>query len=77
MSADFRFTDAGYWAKVYGHEHGAPALIEQFTCAVPEQLERIDTPHVAHPGCFATAMLLGVVPLAAAGLARRVSTSAP
>ena len=75
-SADFRFTDEGEWAKVYGHEHASPRLIEQFTCAVPEQLARIDTPHAAHPGCFATAMLLGLVPLAAAGLADEFHVSA-
>ena len=75
-SADFRFTDAGHWAKVYGHAHATPALIEQFTCAVPEHLARIDTPHAAHPGCFATAMLLGIVPLADAGLADEFYVSA-
>src|SRR5262249_5665720 len=75
-SADFRFTDASEWAKVYGHEHAAPALIEQFTCAVPEQLARIETSHAAHPGCFATTMLLGIVPLAAAGLADEFHVSA-
>ena len=39
-------------------------------CAVPEHLARIDTPHAAHPGCFATTMLLAIVPLARAGSAR-------
>ena len=68
-SADFRFTDAAQWAKVYGHEHATPGLIPKFTCAVPEQLAQIDTPHAAHPGCFATTMLLGLVPIAAAGIA--------
>jgi N-acetyl-gamma-glutamyl-phosphate reductase len=75
-SADFRFTDTAQWAKVYGHEHATPELIEQFTCAVPEQLAQIDTPHAAHPGCFATTMLLAIVPLAAAGLADEFQVSA-
>jgi N-acetyl-gamma-glutamyl-phosphate reductase common form len=35
---------------------------------VPEHLARLDTPHVAHPGCFATAVLLASVPLLARGL---------
>jgi N-acetyl-gamma-glutamyl-phosphate reductase common form len=35
---------------------------------VPEHLAGLTTPHVAHPGCFATAMLLAAVPLLAAGL---------
>lgn len=67
-SADFRFRDAGEYAEVYGHAHAAPARLAGFSCAVPEQLPAIETPHAAHPGCFATSMLLGIVPLAAAGL---------
>jgi N-acetyl-gamma-glutamyl-phosphate reductase len=68
-SADFRFTTSQAYAAVYGHEHATPALLPQFTCAVPEQLASIETPHAAHPGCFATTMLLGIVPLAALGVA--------
>jgi len=75
-SADFRFAAAAQWAKVYGHEHATPELIAKFTCAVPEQLGKIDTPHAAHPGCFATTMLLGLVPLASAGLADEFQVSA-
>jgi N-acetyl-gamma-glutamyl-phosphate reductase common form len=75
-SADFRFADAGAWAQVYGHEHAAPNLLSEFTCAVPEHLASVETPHVAHPGCFATAMLLALVPLAAAGLADEFNVSA-
>jgi N-acetyl-gamma-glutamyl-phosphate reductase len=75
-SADFRFADASAWTKVYGHEHAAPQLLPEFSCAVPEHLERIDTPHAAHPGCFATTMLLGLVPLAAAGIADEFHVSA-
>jgi N-acetyl-gamma-glutamyl-phosphate reductase len=75
-SADFRFADAAVYAAVYGHEHATPALLPQFTCAVPEHLERIDTPHAAHPGCFATTMLLGIVPLAAHGVADEFFVSA-
>src|SRR5690606_2585482 len=47
----------------------APERLPEFSCALPEQLAAAETPHVAHPGCFATAMLLGIVPLAAAELA--------
>jgi len=53
---------------VYKHAHGAPARIREFTCAVPEHLSKSPTPHVAHPGCFATATLLACVPLLALGL---------
>ena len=44
------------------------ARIAQFTCAVPEHLDTLHTPHVAHPGCFATAVLLASVPLLKLGL---------
>lgn len=63
ISADYRYGSASGYAAVYGHAHGAPARIAQFTCAVPEHLARSPTPHVAHPGCFATAALLASVPL--------------
>jgi N-acetyl-gamma-glutamyl-phosphate reductase common form len=68
ISADFRYPNAESYEAVYRHPHGAPARIPQFTCAVPEHLARLGTPHVGHPGCFATAILLAAVPLLAAGL---------
>jgi N-acetyl-gamma-glutamyl-phosphate reductase common form len=68
ISADFRYGTADAYEAVYKHAHGAPARIEQFTCAVPEHLNALHTPHVAHPGCFATAALLASVPLLALGL---------
>jgi N-acetyl-gamma-glutamyl-phosphate reductase common form len=67
ISADYRFADAAAYEAVYAHAHGAPRRLREFTCAVPEHLERAATPHIAHPGCFATAMLLAAVPLLAAG----------
>jgi N-acetyl-gamma-glutamyl-phosphate reductase common form len=68
ISADFRYTSAAAYESVYKHPHGAPARIRHFTCAVPEHLATSPTPHVAHPGCFATATLLASVPLLALGL---------
>lgn len=67
-SADFRFAHADAYAAVYGHPHAAPARLGQFTCAIPEHLAEIATPHAAHPGCFATTMLVALVPLAASEL---------
>ena len=67
ISADYRYADAAAYEAVYEQAHGAPQRLREFTCAVPEHLERAATPHVAHPGCFATAMLLAAVPLLAAG----------
>ncbi len=63
VSADFRFAQAADYEAVYRHPHGAPELLSCFSCAIPEHQADAPTPHVAHPGCFATAMLLGAVPL--------------
>jgi N-acetyl-gamma-glutamyl-phosphate reductase len=69
ISADFRHASAAAYEKIYKHQHGAPERIKDFTCAVPEHLKALRTPHVAHPGCFATAILLASVPLLALGIA--------
>ncbi len=68
ISADFRYATAAAYEAVYKHAHGAPLRIREFTCAVPEHLQKSPTPHIAHPGCFATATLLASVPLLALGL---------
>ncbi|MBV8404052.1 MAG: N-acetyl-gamma-glutamyl-phosphate reductase [Gammaproteobacteria bacterium] len=68
LSADFRYPSAAAYAAVYPHPHGAPARLEQFSCALPEHLAQPRTRHIGHPGCFATAILLASVPLLAAGL---------
>jgi N-acetyl-gamma-glutamyl-phosphate reductase len=68
ISADFRYASAETYAQVYAHPHGAPGRMREFTCALPEHLREVATPHVAHPGCFATAILLAAVPLLKAGL---------
>lgn len=67
-SADFRSRSAARFESVYDTVHPAPGLLEEFTCAVPEHLESISTPHAAQPGCFATTMLLAIVPLVDLGL---------
>src|SRR3569833_2051879 len=68
ISADYRFSSAQAYEAVYNHPHAAPERLAEFTCAVPEHLRKLATPHVAHPGCFATATLLASVPLLALGL---------
>jgi N-acetyl-gamma-glutamyl-phosphate reductase len=67
ISADFRYSTAAAYEAVYKHPHGAPQRLAQFTCAVPEHLKAAPTPHVAHPGCFSTSILLASVPLLASG----------
>lgn len=63
-SADFRYVNQGVYEGIYDTRHGAPDLLPQFACAVPEHLENLGVPHIGHPGCFATASLLASVPLA-------------
>ncbi len=67
-SADFRYPEQSAWESIYGAKHGAPELLSDFTCAVPEHLSTISTAHVGHPGCFATASLLAAVPLMQSGM---------
>lgn len=68
-SADFRFRDPAEYAEVYGHAHPCPERLGEFACALPEHLAGRPAPHVGHPGCFVTSVLLGIVPLRAAGQA--------
>jgi N-acetyl-gamma-glutamyl-phosphate reductase len=67
-SADFRYTQQADYEAVYGGTHGAPELLAQFSSAVPEHAASVTAPHVGHPGCFATAVLLAAVPLLQSGL---------
>jgi len=67
-SADFRYAKQSAWEAVYGAKHGAPELLAEFSSAVPEHANAVSTPHVGHPGCFATATLLATVPLIRSGL---------
>jgi N-acetyl-gamma-glutamyl-phosphate reductase common form len=67
-SADFRYSEPAAWETVYGSQHGAPELLQEFSCAVPEHLDKFTTAHIGHPGCFATATLLATVPLMRSGL---------
>ncbi len=67
-SADFRYATASQFEAVYGIPHPAPALLAEFFCAVPEHAPVAETPHIGHPGCFATAVLLASVPLVASNL---------
>ena len=67
-SADFRYAQQADYEAVYATEHGAPGLLSEFTCGVPEHIDNIDVRHVGHPGCFATASLLAAVPLMRSGL---------
>ena len=67
-SADFRFAQQDEYESTYTTPHGAPQLLDQFVCGVPEHIDTTEADHVGHPGCFATATLLAAVPLIRSGL---------
>lgn len=67
LSADFRYRDASSYEAVYKNGHGAPSILPLFECGVPEHVEAVPR-HAGHPGCFATSVLLAVVPLLKLGI---------
>ena len=69
LSADFRLRDPDVYAQWY-REHPSPELIADAVYGLPERyrLELADADLVANPGCFPTAALLALAPLAGAGL---------
>jgi N-acetyl-gamma-glutamyl-phosphate reductase len=69
MSADFRLRDPAVYARWYG-THPVPELLEEAVYGLPE-LHRDalrGARLVAVPGCYPTGALLGLAPLARAGL---------
>ncbi|MBV8956687.1 MAG: N-acetyl-gamma-glutamyl-phosphate reductase [Solirubrobacterales bacterium] len=69
LSADFRLRERSVYEQWY-REHPAPELLAESVYGLPELYrERIrDADLVANPGCFPTAALLALAPLARAGL---------
>lgn len=70
LGADFRLRDSQDYARWYGEEHQAPALIERFVFGIPE-LHRdaiCSAQAVAAAGCYPTAAILACKPLVDAGL---------
>jgi N-acetyl-gamma-glutamyl-phosphate reductase len=70
LSADFRLRDPVTYEEWY-REHPAPQLLEQSVYGLPElgYRDRIaEADVVANPGCYPTAALLALAPLARAGV---------
>ncbi len=72
MSGDFRLSSAASYQRYYGARHPAPELLGTFVYGLPElNREAIKCARaVASPGCFATTIELGLLPLAKAGFLR-------
>jgi N-acetyl-gamma-glutamyl-phosphate reductase len=66
-SADFRFKTSDAYAAVYGKAHEAQDLLDSFSSGLPEHVVGAPTPHIGNPGCFATSMLLALVPMLQSG----------
>lgn len=76
-SGAFRVDDASQYVRYYGVEHPLPELLPRFVYGLTERNRDAiaASRYVASPGCFATTIELGLLPLALAGLlAGRVST---
>ncbi|MGI9185024.1 MAG: N-acetyl-gamma-glutamyl-phosphate reductase [Solirubrobacteraceae bacterium] len=69
LSADFRLRDPAVYAEWY-REHPEPGLLPKAVYGLPERYrEQIaDARIVANPGCYPTATLLALAPLARTGL---------
>jgi N-acetyl-gamma-glutamyl-phosphate reductase len=67
LGADFRLVDAAAWARYYGGDHAGT-----WTYGLPElpgaRTALAGSVRVANPGCYATAVALGLAPLLAAGV---------
>ncbi|MCX7176967.1 MAG: N-acetyl-gamma-glutamyl-phosphate reductase [Proteobacteria bacterium] len=69
LAADFRIRDVALWEKWYGMPHASPALVAEAVYGLPEvNRDKIRGAHlVANPGCYPTAVQLGLLPLLEAG----------
>jgi N-acetyl-gamma-glutamyl-phosphate/LysW-gamma-L-alpha-aminoadipyl-6-phosphate reductase len=72
LSGDFRLSDGEVFKRYYGQEHTAIQAQRQFVYGLTEvNRNRIrGANRIANPGCFATALALGLYPLVASGLVR-------
>ncbi|MCL1917190.1 MAG: N-acetyl-gamma-glutamyl-phosphate reductase [Peptococcaceae bacterium] len=65
LSADFRLKDIVCWEKVYSKKHLRPELVQEAVYGIPE-LHRAEIKAaslIANPGCFSSAVILGLMPL--------------
>jgi N-acetyl-gamma-glutamyl-phosphate/LysW-gamma-L-alpha-aminoadipyl-6-phosphate reductase len=70
LGADFRLRDAGDYPRWYGWTHPSPGLLETAVYGLAEthRAEIASASLIATGGCLATASILGLAPLACAGL---------
>lgn len=70
LAADFRLKDPGIWEKWYGITHACSELLQEAVYGLPEMNRELirDARLVANPGCYPTAVTLGLLPLVEKGL---------
>lgn len=64
LSGGHRFADASVYPEWYGFEHPAPHGLDEWAYGLPE-LSAPTGRLIANPGCYATAALLALAPIAA------------
>ena len=64
LSADFRTTDPEVYKEFYGHDHPAPALLNEAVYGLPEihRARLKEAKLIAAPGCFPTSIILPLIP---------------
>lgn len=72
LSADFRLRDAASYERWYGAAHPVPEELGRWTYGLVEWHREglAESRRIAAPGCFATALQLGLLPVAREGWAR-------
>jgi len=70
LSADFRFPDTDEFRRAHGREHTDGELQAEAVCGITELYREqiVGSRLVANPGCYVIATILGLTPLAEAGL---------
>lgn len=65
LAADFRLKDPSEWERWYGKPHTSPELLQEAVYGLPEINREAIKPArlVANPGCYPTAVQLGLMPL--------------
>ncbi|WP_217125671.1 N-acetyl-gamma-glutamyl-phosphate reductase [Hydrogenophilus thiooxidans] len=65
LAADFRLRDVAVWERWYGMRHASPEWVAKAVYGLPELFrDEIRTAQlVANPGCYPTAVQLGLAPL--------------
>lgn len=70
LAADFRLQDAAEWERWYQVPHACPELLQEAVYGLPElNRAKIKSARlIANPGCYPTAVALGLLPLVEQGV---------